>query len=165
MTYEEADKVLPRYKNLLGAILGLLNDDNIKITFNPYGGDRRQELNTLNDLCSEFYHEQNRVTFIVTLGNDEITRFSLVEFPGCCAIMVSTGAKVAPHYRRKGINKLMIKLRQEIALNAGYTALICTDVDSNIAERKTLAKESFKDIYSIKNKRTSNLVHVSIKEL
>ena len=99
-------------------------------------------------------------------GNDTIvTSFGLYEFPSCCAFVVSTQAFVDPRYRGKKVNKLTNKLRQNIASALGYTAIICTDVDDNVAERATLAAEGWKDIYQVRNKRTGNLVNISVKEL
>jgi hypothetical protein len=89
----------------------------------------------------------------------------VVHFPGCCAFAISTGAYVEAEYRRKGVNRLSNQFRQSIARQAGYTALICTDKLDNTPERKTLEAEGWKDIYSVTNSRTNNLVAISIKEL
>lgn len=166
MAYEEAQKVIPAYKQALLGKLCVVGGQ-VKITYfhsdNP--GQQEVELRDLNELESEFYHGGPKVTFVVRFEDREITRFSLVEFPGCCAILVSTGAKVNPDYRNRGINRLTNEFRQDIAKFCGYSALICTDVAQNYPQRRVLAHNSFKDIYSLKNSRTGNLVHVSIKEL
>lgn len=114
---------------------------------------------------SDFYHVDQQTRFRVTLRNKDVTSFRLVEFPGCCAILVSTGASVREEFRDKGINTLSNQLRQEIAKVAGYTAIICTDVVTNEPERRTLGKNGFEDIYFLTNKRTGNKLAVSIKEL
>lgn len=97
--------------------------------------------------------------------NTVITSFGLYEFPSCCAFCVSTQAVVNERYRRRGINKLSNAFRQLLAQEQRYSALICTDIEHNEAERKTLLANGFKDIYRIKNKRTRNIVCISVKEL
>lgn len=76
-----------------------------------------------------------------------------------------TQAFVYPEFRRKGVNILTNRLRQEIARNEGYAALVCTDVLDNTAQRKTLEANGFKDIFMVDNKRTGNRVAISVKEL
>ena len=100
-----------------------------------------------------------------TVTTTEVTSWGLYEFPSCCAFCVSTQAYVSPIFQNKGVNKLSNTFRQHLAKMADYSALICTDVDHNVAERRTLKTNGFKDIYSIRNLRTGNLVHISVKEL
>ena len=161
---------LQEYKEQLAVLLGELHTENIKlfVHFDKFGGDwRNRELNGIegHEFESDFYHEDHAVPFKVVLRDKEVTRFKLVEFPGCCAVMVSTGSSVDPKFRGKGVNQLTNKLRQQIAKNANYTAIICTDVDKNIAQRQTLKKNDWQDIFTLVNRRTSNKVHISIKEL
>lgn len=94
-----------------------------------------------------------------------ITDWCLVPFPGCCAFCISTQVWVSPTFRKRGINTLSNKFRQEIASDAGYTGLICTDVITNEAERKTLKKTGWIDIYGTTNRRTNNEVAISLVEL
>jgi hypothetical protein len=107
--------------------------------------------------------------YIITVDTNEgriiVAKFSLYEFPSCCAFCVSTGAYTEPAFRNKGVNKIANKLRQRIAKEYGYAALICTDVESNVAERKTLIRNGFKDIYRTINGRTGNVVVISVKHL
>ena len=103
--------------------------------------------------------------YCVGSDKDTITSWGLYEFPSCCAFCVSTQAYVTPKFRGVGVNTLSNALRQQIAKNYGYSALICTDIESNVAERKTLIANGFSDIYQIKNKRTGNIVNISVKKL
>lgn len=98
-------------------------------------------------------------------GRDAVTQFWLMHFPGCCALAISTAVNVNPLYRLKGINTIGNKLRQVIAKASGYTTLICTDIETNTGERKTLEKNGWKDIYSVNNRRTNHQVRMSYKEL
>jgi hypothetical protein len=103
--------------------------------------------------------------YLIKRGDTTITSFCLYEFPSCCAFCVSTQVEVTPPHRRLGINKIGNQLRQWIAKEMRYSALICTDVDANIAERKTLIGNGFQDVFKIKNQRTGNIVNISVKPL
>jgi hypothetical protein len=107
----------------------------------------------------------NRYKVMHAGWNRDITSWGLYEFPSCCAFCVSTGAFVEPISRRKGINTLSNRFRQDLAKEAGYSALICTDILTNVGERRTLEVNEFKDIYQIRNARTGNEVVISVKEL
>lgn len=91
--------------------------------------------------------------------------FRMAQFPGCCALCISTNALTYSPYARKGINTIANKIRQEIAKISGYTTIICTDIQSNEAERRTLKTNGWGDLYQIKNRRTNNTVILSAKEL
>ena len=97
--------------------------------------------------------------------DDLLTTFGLFQFPNCCALCVSTQAYVSPKFRRLGINKLSNAFRQEIAASEGYAALVCTDILTNEAERRTLVSQGWNDIFQVHNKRTGNDVILSVKRL
>jgi hypothetical protein len=104
--------------------------------------------------------------FILMTGKmEKVHTFSLYEFPSCCAFCVSTRAFTYDGFRNIGVNNLANQLRIFIAKECGYTALLCTDVLSNVAQRKTLQKNGWEDILQINNKRTGNDVAISIKRL
>lgn len=94
-----------------------------------------------------------------------ITCFRLVLFPGCCALCISTGVTVWDPFKRLGINTIGNKIRQEIAKIAGFTGIVCTDIEANTGERKTLINNKWTDAFKIKNRRTRNHVILSVKEL
>jgi hypothetical protein len=103
--------------------------------------------------------------YLIKKEDVTVTRFGLYEFPSCCAFCVSTQVSVTLSYRNRGINKIGNELRQWIARECGYAALFCTDVDTNIPERKTLIANGWKDIFQAKNHRTGNIVNISVKML
>lgn len=94
-----------------------------------------------------------------------ITQWKIVPFPGCCAFCISTEVIVGAPYTRKGVNRVGIQLRQEIARLTGFTGIVCTDLQTNTAERRTLAKAMWKDVYQVTNRRTTNSVNLSVKDL
>lgn len=101
----------------------------------------------------------------VKLVQKLVTRWKLVPFPGCCAFCISTEVNVLPPYHRKGVNTVAIQLRQQLARLTGFTGIVCTDIDSNEPERRTLAKAGWKDVYNLTNRRTTNGVNLSVKHL
>lgn len=103
--------------------------------------------------------------YIRTAQGVGVAAFKLLQFPGCCAFCISTGANVYNPYRNRGINKIANELRQAIASYAGYGAVICTDINTNVYARKTLQRNQFTDIYQLRNPRTGNLVNISVKSL
>jgi hypothetical protein len=111
------------------------------------------------DAASGYSHQ-------ITWQNDKyITGWAMHQFPGCCAFCISSGVYVSGLYRNKGVNKIANRLRQALAKADGYTALICTDVDDNEPERRTLAANNWQDIFTTVNRRTGNRVNISIKML
>lgn len=94
-----------------------------------------------------------------------VTEFNLRPFPGCCALCVSTGALVHGNFRRKGVNRIGIKLREALAGYTGYTGLLVTDVVNNSPSIRTIEGAGFKQFHQLKNRRTANLVNLYIKEI
>jgi len=105
------------------------------------------------------------VSFIDTDTNKIVCCSRLTELPSCCAFLVSHNLFIYFDYRNKGLNKYFIQIREELARMFGYTAIICTDVEDNVPQRKTLKKAGWNDIYNVRNKRTGNSVFLSLKEL
>ena len=85
--------------------------------------------------------------------------------PHCCAYAISCNVRVEPQYRNKGIGTALNLFRMILCDIMGYTALICTDVDHNGAQRKILKTQEWTDIHTVINRRTGNVVHISATEL
>jgi len=85
----------------------------------------------------------------------EVARFRLAEMPGCCGIVISTGAQTDERFRQRGIGAALNRFRIAIAKAIGYTTMVCTAVDDGITE-KILAKNSWQKSLSFKNRRTNN---------
>lgn len=94
-----------------------------------------------------------------------VTSWTLGEMPGCCAFGISTGVQVPNTFRGRGINTISNQFRCRLARFCNYTKLLCTDVAHNEPERRTLAKNGWKDILTVKNRRTGNTVHLSMHDL
>lgn len=91
-----------------------------------------------------------------------ISKFSLQQLPGCCGILLSTHSNVETAYRGKGVATRLNAFRKAIAHHQGYATLLCTDVASNVAQKKVLEKNGWREIHSFINPRTNNEVNISI---
>ena len=88
--------------------------------------------------------------------------FSIYQFPGCCALCISSGATTSWAYSNKGLNKLGIKIRIAIAGLTGYTAIMCTDIAHNSNSIKTIEGAGGKKLDDLVNRRTKNRVNIYI---
>lgn len=91
-----------------------------------------------------------------------VSFFTMIQMPGCCGVVVSTGSLVSACYRKKGIGTLLNLFRIEIAKILGYSLIFCTDVTENTAESRILEKNGWKIIDRFLNKRTNNNVNLSV---
>jgi len=87
----------------------------------------------------------------------EVAHFRLVEMPGCCGVVISTGAYTDENFRQRGIGTALNKFRMAIAKAIGYTTMMCTAVDDGITE-KILAKNGWSKIGGFVNRRTNNSI-------
>lgn len=128
-----------------------------------------QDLNQKDNQINLYYQKHNENNYIQILSETKpivpIARFQLIEFPGCCAFMVSYHSNISDDYRGKGLGLLLNSMRMDIARFLGYSALLCTDLNDNIPQRKILAKNDWKDIFNIVNQRTRNNINISIVQL
>lgn len=114
---------------------------------------------------SQIHKDQHYGILDRALPTRVISTFNVVPFPGCCALCISTGARVYEPYRDRGVNILANKIRQEIAKIAGYTAMVCTDIKNNTPTRKMLERNGWQDVYEVTNRRTGRLLAMSVKSL
>lgn len=105
--------------------------------------------------------------YFVVLGDSEVVvaRWELVQMVHCCGICVSTSAQVDKNYSGKGLGTVLNQFRIHLARQLGYGCLMCTDIESNVAQRKILEKNGWKDVHSFVNPRTSNRVFISVIDL
>src|SRR6266850_1124240 len=60
-----------------------------------------------------------------------IAWWNLTMLPGCCGVVVSTGAGVTRAWQKKGLGTALNLVRIEMARAMGYGLLLCTDLASN----------------------------------
>lgn len=112
-----------------------------------------------------YKNEPGGIKIYLLLDKSVISSFTLQQLPGCCGVCVSHDNRISLKYRGKGLNNILNQFRIDIARDLGYTILMCTDVHDNIAQKKTLVKNGWQDIFRFRNKRTNNLVDISIVQL
>jgi len=100
----------------------------------------------------------NTIRFSIT---DETTGYTICDFflstfPGCCGIMISHNTYVDPIYRKKGISKILQTLKEEIAIETGFSLLLAVDLENSIS-KDFLPKFKWYEIGKrFKNKRSGN---------
>jgi hypothetical protein len=95
-------------------------------------------------------------TYLLWIGQECAAGFSLVAMPGCCGIVISTGAYVYSQYRQRGLGTLLNNLRKQMAWDMGYSLLLCTDVITNIPQQKILS--DWTPLGNFTNRRTGNVI-------
>jgi hypothetical protein len=90
-----------------------------------------------------------------------VASFRFAYFPGCCGILVSTGADVWYTLQKKGLGKALNRLRVNMAREKGYGMLICTDRLDNLPQRKILASGGWTDVAMFNNPKTNNDIAIS----
>lgn len=108
---------------------------------------------------------QKKHTFEVFANKEGVASFHLQTLPGCCGICVSYRSCIAEKYRKKGLGSLLNSMRIVIAKEAGFGLMLCTDVVTNIAQRKILNKNGWKELTSFVNPRTGNTVSIHAIDL
>lgn len=108
--------------------------------------------------------QSNRL-FVLKLKGIEVSRFNLTQLHGCCGICLSYHAQVSKEFRGKGLGTLLNKMRQQIAVNLGYSVILCTDVADNKPQSKILMNNAWKKLLTFKNRRTEHMVNISAKKL
>lgn len=79
------------------------------------------------------------VTFVVTMGEQEISHFSISILPGCKRVVVFHGVTVEPTYRNQGLGKTLHGYRLAVAERFGAKTAMCTVLVGNSVEKKILA--------------------------
>lgn len=153
----EYSEVLDNYRKLLSPILKCKKDD-IRIFRN------NKEANELCFSKTDIGGNWSLGNYSIVINNGSrtvVSTFKLYQLPHCCAFMVSCDSIVCEKYRGRGIGTILNSLRKDIGKALGYSAIICTDIEQNVNQRKLLATNGWKDIHSIINKRTNNKVYLS----
>lgn len=178
----KTQSVLTKYQRILG---GLLKIDPSKISFliNDTAGKRPTDYTPIELIKylepekdengektgelidASYWRNWSEGAYKIMAGKEVLSEFKLYKMPHCCAILVSCNAFVSPKFRNMGIGTVLNTFRQDIGRLLGYSTLMCTDIDQNTHQRQLLQTNGWKDIYSVRNKRTNNMVHVSVINL
>lgn len=140
-----------------------LGVDNVILT----RGDVNDKYNFCQTLIDEIAQVEGQLIVVRLRDNahSRIASFRLTRMPGCCGVCISTENHIEPNYRGRKLNNLLNEFRMAVARELGYTIMLCSDVSTNTPQKKTLIKNGWKDIYQFKNKRTNNIIDLSVVEL
>lgn len=92
-------------------------------------------------------------------------KYTLAPMPGCCGIVVSTGAWIHPFFQGKGLGDYFHKERVNLMKDLGYSCGMCTVTSENKTQIHILEKNNWKQVHSFENKRTGNIVQIWVKDL
>ena len=113
---------------------------------------------------NSFVTLQSEKDDLVHLGRN-FAEFGLDMLDGCCGVVVSHHVQVYPSFQGKGLGQLLLQIRQEAILQAGYTMMIATSIADNKRENHILQKNGFKPMHQFVNARTNNTVTMWQKNL
>ncbi len=166
-------EVLDKYKKIISGLLDcdpslitfFINKEEVKEIeyFEPEKNDAGQE--TGNQIRYTRWLDWSEGRYTVMLEKQVLSTFELYKMPHCCAILVSCKAFVGEKFRNKRVGTVMNNFRQDIGKLLGYSLLFCTDIEQNENQRKLLKTNGLKDIYRVINKRTNNIVYLSVINL
>ena len=156
-------EILEKYKKLISEILNCDKDDILFCI-----GNSKEELIHFEYIKAENedYCIGNYVVYLKKENNFEIIScWVLFQLPYCCAFIISCGVSINLKFRNKKIGIVLNKMRQDIGKHLNFTSLLCTDIETNRAQRKILKNNGWKDIHEIINKKTNNRVYLSVINL
>jgi hypothetical protein len=93
-----------------------------------------------------------------------ISRFHLMQLPGCCGVCLSYHADSSAN-RGIGIGKIMLALREQIAYADGFALLLNTYTADNDAQVAVLKRFGYNVGAEFRNLRTDRMVRVGYKVL
>lgn len=171
-------EILEKYKTIISGLLKC-NKEDIHFfseqTISYEKGDRKElieigELYYYKPDIEGYTKETNTANwnlgnYVVKYKEKIISTWKLYEMPHCCAYIISCKSEVMNDFRNKKIGTVLNQLRQDIGRVLGYTTMLCTDIEKNIYQRQLLKTNGWKDIHTIVNKRTKNIVHLSVINL
>ena len=105
------------------------------------------------------------ISAVNAVKDELIWRFQLIEMPGCCAFLISTGTFVNHNYRKLGIGNMLQKYKENIAKDWRYTNLVATTTEKNKAQTKIMNKAGWEMLFHIVNSRTKNTLMFWRKKL
>jgi len=157
--YGDPEKYNEKIKDFLKTLDIDVDAENFKLVCKPtedWGGIY------INCYTEEKYDRES----LKHLTYDEtIFTFKLIEMPGCCAYLISTGTYVGRKYGGKGVAQFLQKLKYEMAKDSHYPYLIATTVKNNEIENHILRKFNWELVDEITNSRTKNIVLFWKKEI
>ena len=101
----------------------------------------------------------------ILVSDQGLFHFYMQQVPGCCGICISFHTWVETEFRGKGIGNLLMKLKLQIAKEAGYTFFMATTNQRCDSADAIFKKYNFFIMNTFINKRTLNSITVWGKQL
>lgn len=158
----KTQQILDKYRKIISGILKC-NPEEILFYVSQRGTIGSKDFNTKDQIGELKYIKSNDWGlgfYEVYQGTNRISTFRLYELHPRCAFMV-----VEEDFRNKRIGTVLNNLRQDVGRLLGYSAILCTDIDRNIHQRKLLATNGWKDVHTLINKRTGNRIYLSVIDI
>lgn len=119
-------------------------------------------------ILSSFTNFMLSIPHLITILDEDkknvIGSYKIVQFPGCCGILILYNVQVEETFRRKGIGKLIFSEVERIAKECNFSLIVCTYIDECISS-KIIDSLNWKKVFHFRNKITNNMVNIAIKQL
>jgi hypothetical protein len=148
-------------KEQTNSVLSLIRSDGHPKNVDLFSASTPEDLISYVKYNTNAYYQLtlSKSRFIAKMEHKSIAAFRLAEMPGCCGVVISTGAWTDPKFQKRGIGTALNKFRMAIAKAIGYSTMMCTAVDDGITE-KILGRNGWTKTGTFVNRRTNNKVSV-----
>lgn len=92
-------------------------------------------------------------------------KYTLFPMPGCCGIVVYSGARIHGLQRRNGLGQHFFSEAFQLMEETGYSCSVCTVISSMTAQIHILEKNGWSKVHSFINRRTENEVQIWVKNI
>jgi len=94
-----------------------------------------------------------------------VSSFKLVPMSGCGGVIISCNVSVEPDFRNKGYGTLLSNIREQMAVELRYSAMVCTVIDGNTFQQRIMEKNGWQKSVSFLNSKTGNNIIMYTKIL
>jgi hypothetical protein len=97
-------------------------------------------------------------------GVERIACFRLIPFPWNCGIVVSVTSEIEKSFRGKGLAKRFHKIKEKVAREFGYSAMICTVEGRNLPQLISASNSGW-TFEGFRNNRMGTYNYIGVKFL
>lgn len=131
----------------------------------PVVVERRRPVGSSPNHTYDVFHNKADAKAADRDSRPVIATFCLCQLPGCCGVCVSYHTQVYDPYRHRGIGKLLMKLKEQLAYDSGYTLMLATDRIRSTYQQKIFTASNWDKAAEFKNRRSGNEVGVHVRKL
>lgn len=93
------------------------------------------------------------------------SRYILYPMPGCCGVVVYSGAYIHHPQRSNGLGQHFFSEANGLMKDAGYSCGLCTVISTMKSQIHILEKSGWSKVHSFVNRRTENEVQIWVKNI